>query len=911
MFRLKAFVALAIVVAINFGAWYLLNRPVAQRSWDGVIASVSFTPYQANQSPHDKNSPMPTYDQIDHDMSLVARIADGVRTYDSLNGFEKIPAIAEKYGLTVMAGAAVNNNKEGPGHDDLELSSLIDEVKRNKNVTAAIVGNEQILTNGMTADQLVAMMKKVRAATRRRDVPVFTCDNSASWLNHPDLVAGSDFICVHILPYHDSIPVDQAIDQIFKVRSILADKYPDKPIILGEVGWPSEGPWNGGAEPSRVNQAAFVRAFLNRAREEHLDETIRGIPGYNVIEAFDQPWKHADESTGGSWGLFDAQRNPKFAMTGSLIEIRNWKSLCLYATLLALPIMLWFLARRRDINAAGLIFFPLLIQAVASLLVWTWIQVSLGASYDPTLRIVWYVMISMQVVLFGVILSDGLEITELLFRDQWRRLIRPRRGLTSATGPKVSIHVPCYNEPPQMVIETLDHLARLAYDNFEVLLVDNNTKNEDVWRPVEAYCATLGPRFRFFHLANWPGFKAGALNFALRDSAPDAEIIAVIDSDYTVDPDWLSAMVPHFDNPKVGLVQSPQDYRDWRGDVFKTMCNWEYAGFFNIGMITRNERNAIIQHGTMTMMRRAALEQAGGWAEWCITEDADLGLTLFEQGWEALYAPDSFGKGLIPDSFSAYKTQRHRWAYGAVQIMKHHWRNFLPGSKVLTAGQRYHFVAGWVPWFADAAHLLFSAASVFWSIGMLTPPFMIWLGNRLWGVNYLTDHPAYSQAQRIIGETFGFPPMAFMIPTILAFSFKLVAGFWVYSLRIKCSRLQKIGAAIAGMALTHTVGRAIWQGIFTSGRPFVRTPKCADQPALTQGFLMARDEILWMLALVAAAVGVLWNFTPQNEEATIWTAAVLVQALPFAAALITSMCNALPMLFARPAAGQAAPSAAE
>ncbi len=78
-----------------------------------------------------------------------------------------------------------------------------------------------------------------------------------------------------------------------------------------------------------------------------------------------------------------------------------------------------------------------------------------------------------------------------------------------------------------------------------------------------------------------------------------------------------------------------------------------------------------------------------------------------------------------------------------------------------------------------------------------------------------------------------------------------------------------------------------------------------------QGFLMARDEILWLIGLTAAAVGVLWNFTPQNEEATIWSAAVLVQALPFAAALVTSMCNALPMLFARPPVAQPAPSAAE
>jgi hypothetical protein len=182
----------------------------------------------------------------------------------------------------------------------------------------------------------------------------------------------------------------------------------------------------------------------------------------------------------------------------------------------------------------------------------------------------------------------------------------------------------------------------------------------------------------------------------------------------------------------------------------------------------------------------------------------------------------------------------------------------------------------------------------------------------MWGENFKTDHPLYAHVQQVIGEQFGFPPMAFMIPTILAFSFKLIAGFWVYTVRIKCSPPQKIGAAIAGMALTHTVGRAIWQGMFTSGRPFVRTPKCADQPALMQGFLMARDEIGWLLALVFVAVAVLYHFTPQNEEALLWSLAVLVQALPFAAALITSMCNAVPMLFNRhPPLTEGAATAAE
>ena len=89
-------------------------------------------------------------------------------------------------------------------------------------------------------------------------------------------------------------------------------------------------------------------------------------------------------------------------------------------------------------------------------------------------------------------------------------------------------------------------------------------------------------------------------------------------------------------------------------------------------MVTRNERNAIIQHGTMTLVRRSVLEQVGGWSEWCITEDAELGLLIFREGHEAIYIPKSDGRGVMPDSFSGYRNQRFRWAYGAVQIMRRH-----------------------------------------------------------------------------------------------------------------------------------------------------------------------------------------------------------------------------------------------
>src|SRR5690606_39326229 len=104
------------------------------------------------------------------------------------------------------------------------------------------------------------------------------------------------------------------------------------------------------------------------------------------------------------------------------------------------------------------------------------------------------------------------------------------------------------------------------------------------------------------------------------DVAPDVEAVAAIAADYCGPPDWPKHLVPHFADPNLAVVQSPQDYRDAEESAFKRLCYAEYKGFFHIGMITRNERDAIIQHGTMTMTRRRVLDELG-WADWCITEE--------------------------------------------------------------------------------------------------------------------------------------------------------------------------------------------------------------------------------------------------------------------------------------------------
>src|SRR5262249_7186698 len=134
--------------------------------------------------------------------------------------------------------------------------------------------------------------------------------------------------------------------------------------------------------------------------------------------------------------------------------------------------------------------------------------------------IAWVFLLGAQIVLLALLLVDGYELAEVLWAKNRRRAFEPRRDWTPPPdAPKVSIHVPCYNEPPHMVIETLNALAKLDYPDFEVLVIDNNTKDEAVWKPLEAHCAILGARFRFFHLPNWPGFKAGALNYALTQTS--------------------------------------------------------------------------------------------------------------------------------------------------------------------------------------------------------------------------------------------------------------------------------------------------------------------------------------------------------------------------------------------------------
>ena len=463
-----------------------------------------------------------------------------------------------------------------------------------------------------------------------------------------------------------------------------------------------------------------------------------------------------------------------------------------------------------------------------------------------------------MVMLAAVLKADLAEACSTLDRSPRRAPNGPPK-----TFPPVSIHLPIHREPPQVVAATLRALARLDWPDFEVIVVDNNTSDPGLWQPVEQDCARLNAGlgrevFRFFHVESLRGFKAGALNLALRHTRPDAVAIGVIDADYIVDPAWLRRAMIYFDDPAVGFVQAPQDHRDMADGPFKRVIGWEYAGFFNVGMVQRDLDDAIIQHGTMALIRRAALEKVGGWAEWCITEDAELGLRLHAAGWTSAYIRDSLGWGLLPDDWSAYARQRHRWAYGGMRILARGWRLFLPGSS-LKPRQRVCYFAGWLPWLGDAIGAVFSVLSIVWS-----------------ALNAL--FPDYIEL----------PDPVLFLPAIGAFAVRIALSFTTHRLRVPCSFADSLRAALAGVALAPTIGVAVLHGLLMPGAPFRRTPKAAGRARVGQALSAVWLESALVLGLVAAAA---WAFTAHNGEpgGVLWGIALLVQAVPPLMAIALSL----------------------
>jgi exo-beta-1,3-glucanase (GH17 family)/cellulose synthase/poly-beta-1,6-N-acetylglucosamine synthase-like glycosyltransferase len=841
---MRAVVAvLVFVTAAHAALWGLFQEKQSAPDFRGILPSVSYAPFERNHSVDQIRDT----EKIRVDLKKLSTMTRAIRLYSSTEGVELVPPIAAEFGLKVTVGAWIDKDVD---RNDREIDAAINLARRNSNVNGIVVGNETVFRGEQKVEDLIDLIKRVKKSV---NVPVTTGEIWNIWRDNPELASSVDFIAAHVLPYWENFTDKQAVDQAVYLYGLLREKFPGKRIVVAEFGWPSAGYNLKNAEPGPFEQASVLRNFVTRADAIGME--------YNIVEAIDQPWKYFEGGVGPYWGILNADREPKFAWTGPIVNQDYWK-LALIALLIGVLMSLPILRLDRPTMMQALVLSAAAngvgawVATVFSY--WNGHYFLFGSAFALMLGLI------LLVPLVLIAMARIEEIAAIAFGRGPRRLIAKSAPVAPATMgdgvtfPKVSIHIPAYFEPVEMLKQTLDAVSRLDYPNFECVVIINNTPDPEFWQPIQDHCRTLGERFKFINAEKVKGFKAGALRIAMDRTAADAEIIGIIDADYVVQPDWLKDLVPLFADPRVGLVQAPQEHRDGDRSLMHYIMNGEYAGFFDIGMVQRNEFNAIIVHGTMCLIRRTAMDMAGGWAGDTICEDTDLGLAIIEHGWLTHYTNHRYGHGLLPDTYEAFKKQRHRWAYGGFQIVKKHWRRFLPGASRLSPDQRREFSLGWLNWLGAE------------SLGVLVA-----ILNLIWV-------PIVAFADIAI------PDKILTLPIIASFIVSLVHFVALYRLRVHVKAGQMLGAMIAAMSVQWTVSRAVAQGLITEHLPFARTSK-GGLSVMSIEFQAFWEAVIGVLLLVGAAVLVVTNGSKQVREIYIFAGVLVLESLPFLSAVAIAL----------------------
>ncbi|QKJ27706.1 glycoside hydrolase family 17 protein [Aliarcobacter cibarius] len=321
------------------------------------LQCVSYAPFGKDESPFlfDKGLVLKE-ENIKKDLELLSKYTSCIRTYSTV-GLEAIPKYAKEYNLQMLMGVWVSKS-EKQSRDEIEtlkkLASQYPEV-----IKSVIVGNEVLLRGDLSEKKLTEYILEVKQALP--NIRVTYADVWEFWLKHPNMKNVTDFVTIHILPYWEDLPmsIEKSINHLADVRVKVEKELGTSNILIGETGWPSEGRAREDAVPSRINQAKYVRDFVNLANERNWN--------YNIIEAFDQPWKRVSEgAVGGYWGLFDADRADKNVFAGDVSNFPNY----LYLAFVSLGLALAFstMLRKKKLSKTRIIAFSIVNTIFALLL---------------------------------------------------------------------------------------------------------------------------------------------------------------------------------------------------------------------------------------------------------------------------------------------------------------------------------------------------------------------------------------------------------------------------------------------------------------------------------------------------------------------------------------------------------------
>jgi exo-beta-1,3-glucanase (GH17 family) len=260
------------------------------------VHGLCFSPYLEGQAPGSQIE----QDQIRARLGIIRPYTNWARTFSCTDGHEQTPRIAQEMGLKTLVGAWLGTDREV---NEREIAGAI-ELARAGHADILAVGNEVLLREDLSEDELLAYLQRVRQAVPA-GVPVGYVDAYYLFERHPRITAACDVVLTNCYPFWEGCPRDQAIAYMQSMYQRTVAVAAGKKVIISETGWPHTGTAFHGAVPS-VEGA--MRYFIDTYRWARRD----GVEVF-YFEAFDEAWKvGAEGDVGAYWGLWDTNGLPKY-----------------------------------------------------------------------------------------------------------------------------------------------------------------------------------------------------------------------------------------------------------------------------------------------------------------------------------------------------------------------------------------------------------------------------------------------------------------------------------------------------------------------------------------------------------------------------------------------------------------------
>lgn len=237
--------------------------------------------------------------------------------------------------------------------------------------------------------------------------------------------------------------------------------------------------------------------------------------------------------------------------------------------------------------------------------------------------------------------------------------------------PKVTIQVPLYNER-FVAKRVIDAAVALEYpkQHLQIQIVDDSTdETRDIIAQQVNYHRQRGVNIEHVHRINRTGFKAGGLDAATNFA--EGEFIAIFDADFVPNPNWLIQCINYFTQQDIGMVQTRWQHINKEDSELTRIQTMALDSHFGLEQQVRSHSNMLLNfNGTAGIWRKTAIKESGGWRADTLTEDLDLSYRAQLIGWRMLYVHQVGCMGELPATMNDFKSQQHRWAKGAIEVMK-------------------------------------------------------------------------------------------------------------------------------------------------------------------------------------------------------------------------------------------------